>query len=45
MAPYALAELMGSTDIQAYVDFLERFPDGPVADGARKTLEELRAKQ
>jgi outer membrane protein assembly factor BamD (BamD/ComL family) len=43
MAPFALAGLMGSSDIKAYEDFLERFPDGPSAESARKTLEGLRS--
>ena len=45
MAPFVLAEILGSTDIETYEDFLERFPEGPSADTARKTLELLRSEQ
>jgi hypothetical protein len=34
---------MGSTDIKAYEDFLQRFPEGPAADSARKVLAELKS--
>jgi hypothetical protein len=45
MAPFVLAEILGSTDIETYEDFLERFPEGPSADNARKILELLRSEQ